>query len=205
MRFLDLKTQLQNFPLFSLSDIRTFDPDFDRRRLSEWQAKNYLQMIIRGFYRFTDTPLNDLTLFFIANKIYQPSYISLEMALAYYHLIPESVYTITSISSAKTTTFTTPVGTFAYQSVRPELLFGITLLPYQDKHLAISAIEKGILDYFYLHPELNTSEKIAGLRLNSDELIRQVSWPKLDQYLQIFQNQAMTRRIHHLKQAVLYA
>ena len=41
----------------------------------------------------------------VANKIYSPSYISLETALSYYGLIPESVYALTSVSTRKTISF----------------------------------------------------------------------------------------------------
>src|SRR3989338_6477780 len=37
--------------------------------------------------------------YFIANKLYQPSYISLESALSYYGIIPETVYCITSVTA----------------------------------------------------------------------------------------------------------
>ncbi len=73
---------------------------------------------------FTDTPLNEETLFLIANKLYAPSYVSFEMALSYYGLIPEGVYAITSATSKKTATFQTPIGKFSYRTLKPQLFFG---------------------------------------------------------------------------------
>jgi predicted transcriptional regulator of viral defense system len=46
--------------------------------------------------------MDEMVLFMVANKIYEPSYVSLESALAYYKIIPETVLGVTSISSRKT-------------------------------------------------------------------------------------------------------
>src|SRR5258708_23102619 len=50
----------------------------------------------RELYTLPDQPASDLE---IANRLYRPSYVSFEYALAYHHLIPESVYEITSATS----------------------------------------------------------------------------------------------------------
>ena len=43
MKFLELKNELKDFPVFSLNDIRNIEPDFHRRRLNEWQNKGYIK------------------------------------------------------------------------------------------------------------------------------------------------------------------
>ena len=48
--------------------------------------------------------------YFIANKLYQPSYISLETALSHYGMIPETVYTITSVTTKASREFINPKG-----------------------------------------------------------------------------------------------
>jgi len=37
MKFLELKNELKDFPIFSLNEIRNIDPNFYRSRLNEWQ------------------------------------------------------------------------------------------------------------------------------------------------------------------------
>lgn len=54
MRYLELKEHFKDFPVFSLSDIRKIEPDFHRRRLSEWKEKGYIKSIIKGSYIFSD-------------------------------------------------------------------------------------------------------------------------------------------------------
>lgn len=205
MKFIDLKTQLADFILFSLSDIKNFDPNFHRRQLNEWQNKGYIKKIRREYYIFSDLNIDDGCLFYIANKLYPSSYLSLEMGLSNFHLIPESVYTITSVSTSKTATFTTPLGTFVYQHLRPQLMFGTKLVPYKNKQILIGEIEKIILDYFYLHTELNSKNKILSLRLNQEILTHQVDWSKLDAYLAIYHNQQLTKRIKMLKESLSHA
>src|SRR4030043_614617 len=105
MNYLNLRGSLKNFSVFSLRDILRGEPGFHRRRLNEWQAKGYIRKVIKGFYIFSDLPLDELVLFEIANRVYKPSYVSLESALAYYQLIPESVFGVTSVSTRRTYRF----------------------------------------------------------------------------------------------------
>jgi len=205
MRFIELRSLLKKFIVFSLSDIKAFDPKFHRRRLNEWQAKGYIKKVIREYYIFTDVDINDSTLFLIANSIYSPSYISLEVGLSYYNLIPESVYSITSVTSNKTATFSTDVGTFAYQSLKPELLFGTKLLPYQNHTIMVGELEKVILDYFYLNAHLDSKDMIEALRLNRDILRADVNQEKLRQYLSVFNNRSLEDRIALLQDFISYA
>ena len=119
--------------VFSLSDIRKVDPEFYRPRLNEWQAKGYIKKLRRGYYMFADLALNEQALFFIANRLYVPSYVSFEMALSYYGLIPEGVYLVTSVSTKKTSTFKTPIAQFLYKTMKPSLFFGYQLEKYNQK------------------------------------------------------------------------
>lgn len=54
----------------------------------------------------------------VANMLYGPSYVSLEWALSFYGMIPERVYTITSMALGKDKEYHTPVGDFIYHKLR---------------------------------------------------------------------------------------
>src|SRR6056297_155874 len=186
MKFLELKNELKEFPIFSLNDIKNIDPAFHRRRLNEWQDKGYIKKIIRGYYLFSDIVVDEEILFKISNQIYYPSYVSLESALSYYNLIPESVYGITAISTRKTYHFNTPLGEFVFRSISPPLFFGYHLIKNKKYHVKIASIEKALLDYFYLHPDLQTIQDFASLRINREALIEQANENKLVEYLEKF-------------------
>ena len=205
MKFLELKNELKDFSIFSLNDIRNIDPAFHRRRLNEWQDKGYIKKIIRGFYIFSDIVVDEEILYKVSNQIYYPSYISLESALSYYNLIPETIYGITAISTRKTYHFSTYLGEFYYRSIKPSLFFGYNLIKIKNIYIKMASIEKTLLDYFYLHPDLQTVADFDSLRVNQEELIEQSYENTFYEYLDKFKQKSLTNRVNkfwrHLKNA----
>ena len=55
--------------------------------------------------------------FVVAAMLHSPSHVSLESALAYHGLIPEAVYTVSSVTSLRSRVFDTPLGRFSFQRV----------------------------------------------------------------------------------------
>ena len=205
MKFLDLKNHFRDSAVLSISDIRKIEPDFDVRRLVEWQKKGYVKKIIRNFYVFSDQETTEPSLFIIANTIYQPSYISFEMALAHYQLIPESVYGITSAATKKTTTLKTPLGNFIYRSLKPELFFGYVPIPFQNQRYLIAEPEKALLDYFYLNSTLLNDDDFAGLRINREEFLAKVNQEKLEKYLAVFDSLTLKKRVLRFMEFIRHA
>ncbi len=194
MQYLELKEKLNNFAIFSLSDIRKIETDFDRRRLNEWQDKGYIKKLRRGYYMFIDLPLNEETLFLLANRLYAPSYVSSEMALSFYGLIPEGVYSITSISTRKTEKFKTPVAEFSYRMVKPELFFGYRLAKINNQQYKIAEMEKAVLDYLYLNSQMSSKAAFFEWRFNSKDFLAKADMTKFSKYLNIFKNKRMFGR-----------
>lgn len=56
----------------------------------------------------------------LANILYGPSYVSLEWALSFYGIIPERVYTVTSMTLGRKKEYSTPVGEFQYIPLNKE-------------------------------------------------------------------------------------
>ena len=205
MQFLELKTQLKDFLVFSTRDIEKIDSDFYSQRLSEWQTKGYIKKITKEFYIFSDLEINEQILFLIANKIYAPSYISLEMAFSYYNLIPESVYGITSVTSQKTNNFKNDLGEFIYRHIKPELMFGYNLVEHKNHHFRIAEIEKATLDYFYLNSHLETKNDFTEMRFNSEKFADKANKEKLEQYLKEFNNKNLEKRFRKFLKFINYA
>jgi predicted transcriptional regulator of viral defense system len=194
MNFIFFKNSLRDFPVFSLADIRAAHGGFDRRRLSEWQIKGYIKKIIKGYYLFSDVDIDESTLLAIANKIYKPSYISFETAMSYYRLIPESIYMLTSASTRRTSMFETPLARFSYRTIKPALFFGYSLMPGGTK---IAFLEKALLDYFYLNPEVRTEDDFSSLRINKEEMLSQVNKERLNDYIQRFNHKRLLNKMKH--------
>ena len=205
MQYLELRQQLGDFLVFSLDDIKKVDHAFHRRRLNEWQDKGYIKKIIKGFYIFADLEINESVLFVIANRIFDPSYISLEMALSYHGLIPESVYGITSVSSRKTYSFNSQLAKFNYRKIKPELMFGYQLINYQNHNFKMAEIEKAILDFFYVNSKLKTEGQFEELRINRDTFRERVDVEKLKDYLAQYNNKALSRRINKFIKFISHA
>ena len=194
MQYLDLKTQLKDFPVFSIKDIEKMDLSFHKQRLSEWQKKDYVKKICKGFYIFSDLQINEPTLFTIANRVYEPSYISLEMALSIYGLIPEAVYGVTSVTSQRTKNLKTPVGDFIYRQIQPELMFGYELREHDGHRYQIAEMEKAILDYLYFNSKISDNESFEGMRFNISEIKEKINIEKFNKYLEAFNNKSLARR-----------
>jgi len=196
MQYLEIRENLKDFIAFSIGDILKVDPAFHNQRLSEWQKKGYIKKVIKGYYIFSDLEVNELTLFVIANRIFDPSYVSLEMALSYHNLIPESVFAVTSVTSRKTFSFNSPLARFTYRKIKPELMFGYKLVNYKNQNFKIAEIEKAILDYFYFNPHLEKEGDFEELRINEETFRGEVDIGKLKNYLAGFKSVALEKRVN---------
>jgi len=205
MQYIQFRELMGGFTVFSLDDIRQADPHFHRRRLNEWQGKGYITRVINGRYIFADLALDEKTLFEIANRIYAPSYVSFEMALAFHGLIPESVYGITSASTRKTKRFRTSLGEFSYRAVRPRLYFGFEYLSAGRASCKIASAEKALLDQIYLHDGLKSAGDFAQLRLNREAFAQKVDRTKLARFAEIYETPSFMRRVKALLEYMAHA
>lgn len=194
MSYLEFEKALRSYPVFSIKDIKKRYPNFDSRRLVEWQEKGYLVKVRRGYYCFGERSKGEYILYFTANKIYSPSYVSFESALTYYSLIPEGVFTTTSATTKNTTSYTSAVGNFEYRHLKPVLFFGYRLLKEKDFTIKIAEPEKVILDYFYINP-LNNPEEIEEMRFNEIVAKELISFEGLKRYQRVFSSKILDKRI----------
>lgn len=196
MNYRDFEDKIKHLPLFNLNDIRKFDPGFYRQQLNDWQKRGYIQPLAGGYYILTDQAVDEGFLFMAANQIYPPSYASLESALAYHQVIPESVLGVTSVSARKTHQFESVWGQFSYRSIKPEYMFGYQVVNLQPgQKVLIASLEKAVLDYLYLNSHIETIEDFEELRWNKVPLQHLINNPKFDTYLRIFAKQALDSRI----------
>lgn len=124
-----------------------------RDKISLWLKTGDLVRVKKGLYVFgknvTTVPYSHEVL---ANLIYGPSAISLSYALSFYGLIPERVTTVTSITTKRDKSFSTPVGEFTYKYLKHEKYgVGLTLSEINpEKHFIIVTPEKALCDHICL-------------------------------------------------------
>lgn len=181
---------------FSIHQVYAWKPDFDRNNLTRWAKKGYIIRLRQGYFTFPEYKgKSDYTLYF-ANRIYRPSYISLHTALAIYGMIPEAVVQVTSVTSLKTVSFSNDFGTYTYNSIKEELMFGYDLKPMSDKRTLQFAIpEKALLDLLYLYPFYDNEKEMEELRLDEDFLHEQLDLPLLLDFSKKIRNKALDRRL----------
>lgn len=143
--------------------------------------------------------MNDI-FFFAANKLYSPSYVSLESALSWHGFIPEGVFQVTSCSTRKTQSFETPLGSFTYRHIKPTLFFGYQLEEWNNHHFVIAEPEKTVIDYLYLHHEIGDPDDLESLRWNSAEMNNSLSMEKIDLYASHIDSKALIKRLKLLKE-----
>lgn len=200
MNYRQFHDEMNVFPVFSIREIEKHFPGFDSRRLVEWQDKGYIQKLRNRYYFFTGNSVNEQYLFFAANELYSPSYVSLESALSWYGFIPEGVFQITSCSTRKTQSFETPLGSFSYRHIKSTLFFGYQLEEWNDHHFAIAEPEKTVIDYLYLHHEIGDPDDLESLGWNSAEMNNSLSMEKIDLYASHIDSKALIKRLKLLKE-----
>jgi len=208
MGFIEFQKSLSSYSIFSLRDVKKIIPNFSYRQLDRWEKKGYLKKVVRGYYtlfsRDASIDINRNFLFYVANKIHSPSYISLESALKFHNLIPEEIFQITSVGTKKTSSFTTPIGNFNYHRIKPSLFFGYVLMETAPNlKILLAEPEKAILDYLYLHPNLKTVDDFKEMRINADEFQKKFDLYKFLKYLEAFENKALSVRAEKFLTAVL--
>lgn len=129
--------------------------------------------------------------YFIANKLYQPSYVSMETALAHYKIIPETVYGTASITTKAPREFKTPIGNFTYRHVKTEAFTGYRLQEI-DRHKALFAEpEKALADYLYF-------VDLKKISLNDRLKLKGISKPKLIEYAKLFKRPGLLKFIRQI-------
>ncbi len=109
-------------------------------------ASNVLIPLRRGLYIFNTDSYPEKML--IANHLMGPSYVSMDYALSYYGLIPEKVYTLSSMTVKGSKVFETPIGRFSFTHLPlPYYSYGMVQQQIDNSNVALMASqEKALCD-----------------------------------------------------------
>ncbi len=100
----------------------------------------------RELYALPDTLPSELEL---ANALLKPSYISFHYALAYFHVIPETVYEIASATTRATRRFDALGKRFTYRHIQPSAFSAYRPEKINGKIILIAEPEKALADTLY--------------------------------------------------------
>jgi len=178
----------KGFSTFSSLELsRVFDVSYNtaRKFLLRYCKKKFISKLKNGLYVFTDRKPSD---FLIANRLYLPSYISLESALSYYHIIPEAIYSVTSIAPKSTRNFTVFETIFSYQRIKKEAFTGYLPVKFENETVLIAKPEKALVDYLYF-------VSLKKKKMNERIVLGRISKQKVLYYVKLFGSKRLNKLV----------
>ena len=150
--------------------------------LHRYKKQGFILQIKRGLYVFPDALPPDI---YIANKLYSPSYLSLEFALSYHGVIPETVYEITSVTTKTTRRFETLGKVFSYRKIKKTAYTGYGVEKQKGISFYIADAEKAFVDanYLRLMKKQKPISRFHKEKINSKKALR---------YAKLFDNSKLT-------------
>ena len=150
--------------------------------LHRYAKKNFITRVKRGLYTFPGLP--SVPALYVANKLYEPSYVSSEFALSYHRVIPETVYEITSVTTKTTQRFRTLGKIFSYRRIKKEAFTGYVSSRERGFTFLIAEPEKAFVDLAYLRI-MNRKKPLTRF----DK--RKINTAKALRYAKLFQNRKL--------------
>jgi len=172
------------------------------KKLEQLVRKGYLMPLKNGYYTtslFYEKSNRESFSEYIANRLRNPSYISLEYVLAKEGVIPEAVFAITSITVKTSRNYINSLGNFIYKNIKADLFCGYSQKNWEDKIIYIATLGKALFDFLYLKKmdgvgrEVFSDLRINFGRLNNDDLA------EFEKYAAVSSSPKMVRILRLLK------
>lgn len=165
------------------------DPTSIEVQISRWKKAGKIIQLKKGIYLLAE-PYRKIALYepYIAAVLKKPSYISLEKALEYHDLIPETVPVYTSVTTKREGRFVSKIGMFDYRHIKQSLFWGYTSTIVKKQTAFIALPEKALLDFFYIKKVKISLEYLQELRLQN---LEKLSIDKLFEYVRRFKKPKM--------------
>lgn len=130
------------------------DYKYPRNKIANLEIEGKLIRLKRSLYVLSpDVSGKLLSTELIANHIYGPSYTSMESALSYYGLIPESVHMVRSMTTKRSRIFDNSISRFDYINCSKEYYpIGINQKISDDFSFLIASPEKALCDLIAYTP-----------------------------------------------------
>ncbi len=174
MNDLLMDVEVQPFDYQYLSGLLR-DYSYPRNKITKLLDSGDLIQLKRGMYVLSANYQKLLIPEVVANLLYGPSYISLDYALGYYHLIPELAFNITSVTTSRKKVYSTSIGTFSYQTIKPDYYRqGYLIHSLEGVNFLIATPEKALCDKLYLFPSQKSVAEMEivlfdELRIDTDK------------------------------------
>lgn len=144
-----------------------------RLQLSRWVKDGRLIQLRRGLYALSPVWRKvEPHPFVIANRLQRGSYVSAQSALAFHGMIPEYVPVVTSVGPGRPETVRNPMGSYQFNHLARQLLFGYSQIGVAAGQFAfVASPEKALLDLVHLTPGADSEKYFKELRLQNSEAL----------------------------------
>jgi predicted transcriptional regulator of viral defense system len=164
----------KEFPVVDTELFHTTEhkPESINVQISRWEKAGKLVQVKRGIYLLAE-PYRKIEIYepYLASLLKKPSYISLEKAMEFHGLIPESVRKYISVTTKQTGKFESEAGVFEYKHINPRLFWGYESVTVNKQTAFFASPEKALLDFFYFKGMNTTLNYISEMRLQNVEKI----------------------------------
>lgn len=202
MEFDSLLKLIGDDPVFESSLLLSgnINPKIVHLQLTRWVNSGRIYQLRRGLYSIAPPYQKKKPHpFLIANHLKRASYVSLQSALAFYSLIPETVNTTTSVTTGRPERLETPLGLFEFRHIKIDLLFGYQMIELKSQDALVATPEKALLDLIYLQPGGESPDFIRELRLQNVDLL---DLDLLKKQSEVFNTPKMQRAVKGIFQLV---
>ena len=176
MKFSQLVEWVQDEPVFksSLLKVAGINTRQLELQLVRWASSGRLLKLRRGLYVLGKLSRKiEPHPFLLANHLQRGSYVSFQSALAYYDMIPEHVPVVTSATTGRPGTLSTPLGAFMFRHIKPGLFRGFRQVKVAERQFAVVATpEKALVDLLYATPGSDSDAYVEELRLQNTGMLR---------------------------------
>lgn len=189
------------FDYILLSDLLK-DLGYPRNAIGRMLKKGDIVRVKKGIYALGDGRAASVSV--LANMIYGPSYVSLDFVLSQTGLIPERVFSVTSMSTKRQKIFDTPLGRFEYQSISAKsFAVGVIHQTLDDgSGFLVATPEKALADRLFCVPVFPTTKHLddylfADMRVNRDRY-KKLSQKRMFAIAQKFDHRQIFSLLEHL-------
>lgn len=167
------KIREKDIPIFSSIQVMAIfglSKDAAAAILHRYTKEGFIVRLKRGLYAFPDAlpPVG-----YIANMLYQPSYISLDFALSYHGMLPETVYAITSLTTKATRRFECQGIVYSFRRIQKGAFTGYETRRQSGVSFFIADPEKAYVDtqYFRLIDGLEPLSRFRKEKLQKTQAL----------------------------------
>jgi len=174
--------QLKIFTPLDIQRIFNVSYETARKFILRYVKEGFIIKLKKGLYSLENYLPSELE---IANRVFGPSYVSLEYALMFYNIIPDTVYTITSVNTKSTREFVINNISYTYRKIKKNAFTSYLRKSIDGNVVLIAEAEKAFVDL---------GQKVIYDRIDVGKLSKN----KLIDYAKLFQRKSLVKLVNKI-------